>query len=113
MAFAEEDVLAITTVAAAAYRILRDVKEKRGERAFADDFRDTYLGVARAFVRGDLPEKDINLFRNSAMWPVISLIAEGIKKAGADRSIVDLRSIVEVKVPTHAERQHWNEVNRT
>jgi len=47
------------------------------------------------------------------MWPVISLIAEGIKKAGADRSIVDLRSIVEVKVPTHAERQHWNEVNRT
>jgi hypothetical protein len=46
------------------------------------------------------------------MWPVISMLAEGIKKAGAERSIVDLRSVVEVKVPTHTERQHWNELNR-
>lgn len=83
------------------------------EQVLADDLRDTYLGVARALVRGDLPEKDVALFKSSEMWSLISRLAEGIRKAGPERSIKDLRSIVDVNVPKQTEKQHWGELNRT
>jgi hypothetical protein len=112
MMFAEEDSLAITTVAAAAYRILRDLKEKRGQKVFADQWRDSMLGVARALVRGELPDRDIQRFRDdSQMWPVISMLADRIRAVGMHKTIVDLRGIVEVQVPASMERALWGELN--
>lgn len=112
MAFADEDVLAITTVAAAAYRLLKDLKEKRGRKVLADEWRDNLLGVARSFVRGTLPEEDIRSFKESDVWSAVVMIAEQIRAVGADKKISELRSIFEVHVPPPTERQHWATFNK-
>jgi hypothetical protein len=113
MTFADEDVLAITTVAAAAYRILRDVAEKRGHNPMTDDWRDNVLGVARALVKNELPEDAVNSFKaDSQMWPIVSILAEKIRKLGADRTIEELRSIVTVDASAQTERSYWRDVNR-
>jgi hypothetical protein len=52
MSFGKEDSLAIHTVAAAACRLLRDLKGKRGLNVLAEEWRDNLLGVARAAVSG-------------------------------------------------------------
>jgi hypothetical protein len=113
MTFAEEDVLAITTVANAAYRVLRDIREKRGHKVLADQWRDAVLGVAHALARGELPEDDINLFKKSDLWPVISKLAEQIRARGTDRKISELRSLVEVHVPAHTEKLYWAAFNKS
>jgi hypothetical protein len=113
MFFAEEDELAVTTVAAAAYRILRDIAEKRGQKIVANDWRDTMLGVARAYVKNELPEDTVSRFKaDSQMWPVISILAEKIREVGSDRTIAELRAIVSVEVPAQAERSHWGAMNK-
>jgi hypothetical protein len=112
MTFLDEDSIAITTVAGAAHRILRDLKEKRGQKVFADQWRDSMLGVARALVRGELPDTDIQRFRDdSQMWPVISMLADQIRAVGAYKTIVDLRAIVDVHVPASMEKKYWGELN--
>jgi hypothetical protein len=114
MFFVEEDALATTTVAAAAYRILRDVAEKRGQKVMADDWRHTMLGVARAFVRDELPEETVSQFkRDPQMWPVVSVLAEKIREVGSDRTIEELRSIVRVAASAQTERKHWGAINKT
>lgn len=112
MTFSGEDALAITTVAAAAYGLLKGLKEKRGEKVLADEWRDNLLGVARSFVRGTLPERDISAFKESGIWPIVETIAEQIRIAGADKKIPDLRFIFEVHIPHPAEKQHWTDFNK-
>jgi hypothetical protein len=112
MTFGNEDVLAITTVAAAAYRILRDVAEKRGQNPMTDDWRDNMLGVARAIVKNELPEGVVIAFKaDPQMWPVVSILVEKIREVGADRTIEELRSIVSVGASAQTERRYWGEMN--
>jgi hypothetical protein len=107
MFFGDEDALAITTVAAAAYRILRDVAEKRGQRVMVDDWRDNMLGVARAFVNNELPEETVSQFKSDPqLWPVVAILAEKIREIGSDRTIEELRPIVTVDASAQTERQH-------
>ena len=56
MFFHGEDELAIHTVAAAAYRIVRDLKEKRGCDEAADHYLRTFFYVIRDYRRGTLPK---------------------------------------------------------
>jgi hypothetical protein len=108
MTFAEEHALAITAVAAAAYRVLHDIKAQRGHVVLADEWRDGMLGVARALANGTLTEEEIKSFKAASdMWSAIVMLAEQIKVVGADRKISELRSIVDVHVPTDTEKGHW------
>lgn len=84
MTFADEDVLAATTVAAAAYRLLRDIKRKRGHRVLSDEWRDAIVGTARALVRGEIPDGEVKSIRESDFWPVISELAKRIEAEGAE-----------------------------
>jgi len=112
MTFSAEDELAITTVAAAAYGILKGLKEKRGRKVLADEWRDNLLGVARSFVRGTLPESEIASLKESGVWPAVETIAEQIRAEGPNKTISELRSIFEVRIPNQTERQHWTAFNR-
>jgi hypothetical protein len=112
MTFADEDSLAITTVAAAAYGILRNIAEKRGRKVLAEEWRDGVLGVARALARGTLAKEEIDLFKKADAWPVIVMLAEEIRTEGADRKISELRSIVDVAIPTDTETRHWRAATR-
>ena len=56
MFFAGEDELAIHTVASAAYRIIADLKKKRGRDEVADYYLATIFYVVRDYRRGILPK---------------------------------------------------------
>lgn len=57
MFFAGEDELAIHTVASAAYRIISDLKKKRGRDEVADYYLATIFYVVRNYRRGILPKQ--------------------------------------------------------
>jgi len=112
MTFAEEDILAVTTVAAAAYRVLRDIKETRGQKVFAHHLRDGVLGVARAYARGELEANYVRLFQQSdQFWSLITEAVQRIRAAGADRDISELRSLLNVEVARNVEKHHWKQKN--
>lgn len=56
MFFSAEDELAIHTVAAAAYRLLSDLKASRGRDEVADYYCTSIFYVVRSFRRGKLPK---------------------------------------------------------
>ncbi len=55
MFFAEEDELAIHTVASAAYGLIKDLKRKRGKEEAADQHLISIFYAIRSFRRGSLP----------------------------------------------------------
>lgn len=60
MFFAGEDELAIHTVASAAYRIISDLKKKRGRDEVADYYLTTIFYAVRDYRRGTLPKRLID-----------------------------------------------------
>jgi len=57
MYFAEEDDLAIHTIAAASYRLLADLKAERGMNEAANVYLTSIFYVIRDYRRGSLPER--------------------------------------------------------
>jgi hypothetical protein len=55
MTFIDEDELAIHTVAAAAYRVLRDILSKRGQDDYEVSVLSGLVALARQFAEGQLP----------------------------------------------------------
>jgi hypothetical protein len=59
LVFADEDVLAIHTVAAAAYRLLRDIEESRGQHGFLYSIAAGLIGLGEDLAAGKpVPELD-------------------------------------------------------
>ncbi len=56
MFFAGENELAVHTVASAAYRVLSDLKAKRGRDEAADNYLNSVFYAVRAYRRGTLPD---------------------------------------------------------
>jgi hypothetical protein len=85
--FAEEDELAVHTVAAAAYRILRDLMQQRGLQPFGEFVRAGLFSFAKAAAEGQEPE----LPDDAATRALIHKISEEIK-AGRINSPEDIEA---------------------
>ncbi|MGC8476265.1 MAG: hypothetical protein ACP5NP_07915 [Acetobacteraceae bacterium] len=85
MTFANEDKLAIHTVAAAAYRIVRDLLDKRGRSDLEDLVAAGVYVTARALAAGELPKTERDDLTRDAPWlhDKLMAISEEIKRGGA------------------------------
>ena len=57
MFFGQEDELAVHTVASAAYRLTRDLKERRGHDEVGNVYQTMFFYIVRDYHRGTLPKK--------------------------------------------------------
>jgi hypothetical protein len=107
MHFSGEDELAIHTVAAAAYRILRDLKAKRGRGELADLLSLGLFAYADDLVSGRLQNVPEFLARDG-FKPAIEKIVEGMR-----RGEIKTYSDVQLSPNWLSERKHWTEFNKT
>ena len=113
MTFGNEDPLAVHTVAAAAGRVLRDLAKKRGRKVLAEQWRDNVIGIALALISGDLPEKDVQAFKeNAQLWAVICMFVDRIREVGPEKNLSELTLLFEVEVSPGAEKLHWAKYNK-
>jgi hypothetical protein len=82
MTFDGEDKLAIHTVAAAAYRILRDMLEKRGRHDKEELARAGVYYAARSLARGQMSDDEIEDLKQLQLFRLVSFVAEDIKVRG-------------------------------
>ncbi len=79
----------------------------------AEAWRDALLGIARAFLQGELPPAHAESFKENAEFcQAITLVADSIRQLGADSTMAELQLAVEGSVPHSFERQHWAEFTR-
>lgn len=78
MFFKREDELAIHTVAAAAFQILRDVTKQRGGHFTREVFRSGILSIAQQFVQGTLPPDKKAMIEGSSLMPTIAELAAAL-----------------------------------
>jgi hypothetical protein len=82
MTFDTEDELAIHTVAAAAYRILRDILEKRGRHDKEELVRAGVYDAARSLAHGQMSDDEIEDLKQLQLFRLVSFVAEDIKVRG-------------------------------
>jgi hypothetical protein len=82
MFFQREDELAIHTVTAAAFQILRDVTRKRGGHFTNEVFRSGILNIAQQYVAGTFPPDKKAMIEGSILMPMIEGLAEDIRVQG-------------------------------
>jgi hypothetical protein len=100
MFFQREDELAIHTVAAAAFQILRDITEHRGGHFTTDLFNRGILSFAREYAQGTLPPDKLAMIEGSSFMPIIMELAKHIR-AGNN---VNIRA---VNVSKQREHKTW------
>jgi hypothetical protein len=82
MFFAQEDELATHTLVSAAFRVLRDIFEKRGKNFTAEVFRKGIYMIARRYADGTLPEEELKIFKNTGLMTVIENIVDDVRAQG-------------------------------
>jgi hypothetical protein len=89
MTFANEDELAVHTVAAAAYRILRDLLAKRklagqGRHDLEDVVRAGLYSFAHSLARGEMSDTEVDGLKRQdpQLYPIVIKVAEDIKIHG-------------------------------
>ena len=103
MFFKREDELAIHTVAAAAFQILRDVTKQRGGHFTREVFRSGILSVAKQYVQGTLPPDKKAMIEGSSLMPTISELAERIREQGHNFD----KECIHVDVSKRHEHKIW------
>ncbi|MGE0613342.1 MAG: hypothetical protein AB7O70_13445 [Hyphomicrobiales bacterium] len=84
MFFTKEDELAIHTVAAAAFRVLRDVTKKRGRDFHAEAVREGLFRMAQQYADGDLPPEQVKAMADTGFLQELESIGEAIKTCGEE-----------------------------
>jgi hypothetical protein len=102
--FGEEDELAVHTVAAAAYRLLADLKAERGMDEAADAYFTSFFYVIRDYRRGSLPA---HLTENLEFMEWVREMAEAMP-IGPDTTPEQ----VKVSTSPKAARMYWNRRNK-
>lgn len=102
--FANEDELAVHTIAHAAYRLLSDLKANRGRDEAADTYLTAIFYTVRSYHRGTLPEC-ISGNPDVMKW-ILDLASQ--LPITALSEVGDAR----VVIPKHVVSQYWNERNR-
>ena len=105
MFFMPEDELAVHTVAAAAYGLLKDIKSSRGMSEAADSYLTTFFYVVRDYRRGTLPA---HMTGDAVFMAEVERIADQLLPITADSKLSDVR----VSISAALERQYWNDTNR-
>lgn len=108
MTFAGEDDLAIHTVAAAAYSILRDIKKKNGKNELKDQIGDGLFAIAKDLVDGTLSEIPAPIANVRVMKELVLEISKHIKSSGAQSK----EEVFEVHFPVSFEKEFWNKQNK-
>jgi len=103
MFFSGEDELAIHTVASAAYRLLSDLKAKRGRDEVADYYRTAIFYGVRSYRRGKLPKY---LANDPEAMDLIREVAEQLP-IRADSKLDD----VSVSVSLETAQEFWQKRN--
>jgi hypothetical protein len=106
MALSDDEPLAVHTVAAAAYRILRDIKQKRGKNDLVDAYAAGIFYVARDLSVGKISGVPGTMGDAPELVKLIVEVANEIK-AGTIKSAAD----IPLTIPRHAERKHWEKFN--
>jgi len=106
MTLAGEDELAIHTVAAAAYRLLRDLKRKRGRSEFSDLFSRGFYAVAHGLATGKLAAVPDDVAESPQIAKLIEMIAGEIRR-GTIRSATDVGK----KLSMSGEAGYWQTFN--
>lgn len=109
MTFVGEDELAIHTVVAAAYRIIRDLRAKRGKHELPHEvFLEGLFGAAKAVADGDTARLPRELRELTASDATIARLAAFIsatrRELGRDVDLSD------VKVTLSEERNYWRDI---
>ena len=104
MTFANEDELAIHTVAAAAYRILRDMLHKRGRHDLEDLYRAGLYKMAKDFANGELSKDKLIELQT---YDLVSTIAEDIKVHGDEVTAENVPLILNES----SKKAHWQAVS--
>jgi hypothetical protein len=104
MFFAGEDELAVHTVASAAYRIISDLKKKRGRDEVGDYYLTMIFYVVRDYRRGTLP-RQFTEDQKAMKW--IQDMAEQIPIT-ASMNFEDIRGSVSVKTA----KEWWQKRNK-
>jgi len=106
MFFQPEDELAVHTIAAAAYGLLKDIKKDRGMSEAADAHLTSIFYVVRDFRRGTLP---MHMTEDPGFMAEVRRLADQLVPITADSKLSD----VKVSIGPELERQYWSESNRT
>jgi hypothetical protein len=105
MFFQFEDELAVHTVAAAAYSLLKDIKKARGMSEAADAHLTGIFYVVRDYHRGTLPS---HITGDGAFMAEVKRLASLLSPITADSRLSDVRA----SIAPALERQYWNDTNR-
>jgi hypothetical protein len=103
MFFDQEDELAIHTIAAASFQVLRDVTKKRGLHFTVEVFRTGILSIAKQYADGTLPPDKLAMIKRSAIMAVIEPLIADIRAQGDE---FDSRRIG-VGISEQHERKIW------
>jgi len=103
MFFGLEDELAIHTVAAAAFQVLRDVTTKRGGHFTNEVFRAGMLNIAKQYSAGTLPPDKKAMIEGSGLMATIEPLIADIREQGDEFDSKRLS----VKVSKRQEHKLW------
>jgi hypothetical protein len=108
-----EDPLAVTTVAAAASRILKDLREDCGHDVLADHHFTSLVGTARALLRGEVAEADVRAFeRQPGLWRVLQMLVTRLERIGPEKSLAEIRREIDVDATAVDAAAYWRTFNR-
>ena len=96
--FMNEDELAIHTVAAAAFRILRDVSDNQDKNFTTEVFKLGIYNIAKRYAEGIVPEPELKLIKNSGIMTIVEKIV-------ADPDFD--REHIEVNISKATEQRAW------
>jgi len=105
MFFRPEDELAVHTVAAAAYGLLKDIKKARGMSEAADAHLTSIFYVVRDYHRGILPS---HMTSDLDFMNEVRRLADVLSPITADSKLSEVR----VTIGPAVERQYWNDANK-
>jgi len=114
MSLTKQDELAIHTVAAAAYRILRELLDKRGIDDRDDVFRIGLFYWAKGVASGTVSDREYKLIMGDEYTrSIVSHIADKIKQHGGDVDIDEIEMIIprsSIKHPSSAKRSRLEQL---
>jgi hypothetical protein len=104
MFFQREDELAIHTIAAAAFQILRDLlAERRGSRFTEEVLRSGILGIAQQYADGTLSPDKKAMIEGSSLMPTVAKLIEQVR---VENDEVD-KQCIHVNISKRREHELW------
>jgi hypothetical protein len=101
---ADDDALAIHTLAAASYRIIRDLKEKRGKTELDDMLSNAGFNIASKLATGELSSLPEGVEAESQYGQIILSFVEDIRSG-------ELQDMSQISISVRNENKHWREFN--